>query len=157
VAARPAGSAGHDHRAAAPGTPTTGSATTSSTKPDASPCASTAACTTSASAGPSPEPTSSYSFRTSRYASSTPPPASCESSPSTQAVTTSPPADHPVRPEKALARTHESWVRAMPMSCDITVWARQRSNLRPLACKQDTRERCADLQPARIAERYGLS
>ncbi|WP_208383103.1 integrase core domain-containing protein [Modestobacter marinus] len=23
-------------------------------------------------------------------------------------------------PEKALARTHESWVRAMPMSCDIT-------------------------------------
>jgi hypothetical protein len=23
-------------------------------------------------------------------------------------------------PEKAVARTHESWVRAMPMSCDIT-------------------------------------
>ena len=66
-------------------------------------------------------------------------------SPSTPAGTTSPPADHPDPPLKALARTHESSVRAMPMSFDITLWARQGSNLRPLACKQGTRERCADL------------
>jgi hypothetical protein len=35
-------------------------------------------------------------------------------------ATTSPPADHQDRPRKAVARTYESWVRAMPLSCDIT-------------------------------------
>jgi transposase InsO family protein len=78
---------------------TTGSATTRSTRPDASRCASTAACTTSASAGPSPEPTSCCSFRTCTSGSSTPPPASSSATCSSiLAGTTSPPADHPVQP-----------------------------------------------------------
>ena len=111
-------------------TPTTASAPTASTPPAASPCGSTAGSTTSASAEPTPEPTSCSSSRTCTSASSTPPPAnSSANSSSTPPATTSPPADHPAQPQKALARTHESWVRAMPMSCDIT-W-RWRWDLNP--------------------------
>jgi hypothetical protein len=47
-------------------------------------------------------------------------------------ATTSPPVGHPARPPNAVARTHESWVRAMPRSCDITLSVRQDVNLRPL-------------------------
>ena len=66
--------------------PTTGSATTASTNPAPSPCASTANSATSASAEPTREPTSSCSSRTSTSASSTPSPAnSSASSPSTPA------------------------------------------------------------------------
>jgi hypothetical protein len=42
-----------------------------------------------------------------------------------------PPAAHPAQPRKALDRTDQSSVRAMPMSCDITERARQDSNLWP--------------------------
>ena len=48
-----------------PDRPTTGSATTPSTKPDRSPCATAADSTTSASAEPTPEPASSCSSKTS--------------------------------------------------------------------------------------------
>jgi transposase len=55
------------------------------------------------------------------------------SSPSTPPATTSPPANHPARPRKRSSPDPQSWVRAMPMSCDITKRARQGSNLRPSA------------------------
>ena len=72
-------------------TSTTEFATTSSTGPDASPCASTAACTTSASARPTAAPASSYSSTASTPASCTPPPASSSaSSPSTRPRITNP-------------------------------------------------------------------
>src|SRR4029077_8469424 len=76
--------------------PTTASATTRSTRPAPSPCASQANSATSASAEPTPGPTSSCSSTTSTSESSMPPPeSSSASSPSTHAATTSPPADHP--------------------------------------------------------------
>ena len=75
--------------------PTTGSATTRSTRPAPSPCASPAVYATSASAEPTPEPTSSCSSKTSTSASSTPPPAnSSANSPSTPARDYQPTGDH---------------------------------------------------------------
>ncbi|MCU1612552.1 MAG: Integrase catalytic region [Frankiales bacterium] len=76
---------------------------------------------TTASGEPTPEPTSCSWSRISTSASSTP---HRRTAPRTR------PRPHPrlpahrpttrPHPEKAVARTHESWVRAMPMSCDIT-------------------------------------
>ncbi len=99
-------------------TPTTGSATTASTKPARSPCATTASSTPSASAEPTPEPASSSWPRTSTSASSTPPPASSSaSSSSTHPSATKAPADHPARgAETKEGRTHVYWVRPSTMS-----------------------------------------
>ncbi len=100
------------HRRAQPQEPTTGSDTTASTPTAPSPSAEPARCTTSASAAPTPDNPSSSSSTTSTSASSTPPPAiSSATSPLTQPAATNP---------KTQRETPEPWVRAFPMSRDIT-------------------------------------
>jgi transposase InsO family protein len=101
-------------------TPTTGSGTTASTKPDRSPCATTAACTTSASAEPTPQPASSCSSTTCTSESSTPSPANYSANwSSTHTSTTSPtqpPKDPPPTTPNMTLPDPQLQVRQFPMS-----------------------------------------